>query len=390
MTVEEIDRLLQLWTSRIEAAAAGLAELRALPSYEILENLALTGETKSRIGPAIRAFDSVWRDYDLLSQTVQKAADMRAKISRFSISSQKWYEIEAILTGASVPANEQATIADRDLLTSNSAESGITLEQLLGRLNTAFQRGRDGVLEIDGAWKALDAKLSPAVAFLDSHRAESTAGMAELRAMVEALRPRVIHDPIGANREFDARIAPAFNRTRSAVEKLEAQRRTLPGDLAAARDLLKVLGECRGRNEQAFRECGEKVSGRSAEPALPSRRISEYGEILDGLEKLREEAEIDQACEQLESVTDELRRLLAEEERALGLNRAPLELRRELRGRLAALKAKAAARGRVEEPELARLAERASALLYSRPTPLDEAAGLVKEYEMRLNSRGRG
>ncbi len=394
MTLEEIDRLLKLWHSRIDAAAAGLAELRGLPSYEIVEKLQLTGETKLRIGPAMLAFEKVWRDYGLLSRTVQGAVEMRAKVPRFSIAQQNLREIEAVLTGASIPADEQTTIADRDLLTKNPADSGITLQQLLDRMNAAFVQGRDGVMQIDASWKALDAKLSPVVAFLDSHRSESTAGIPELREMVAALRPRVIQDPLGANEEFDERIAPASIRTRSAIEKLEALRRNLHGDLAAARDLLKALGECRSRNERAYQDYNEKVSGGSPEPALPFQRMSEYSDILDRLEKQCEEAGIglagiDRTCEELERVASELRRLMAREESALVLNRAPLELRRELRGRLAALKAKASARGRIEEPELARMAERANTLLYMRPTPMDEAVNLVSEYEATLNGRGK-
>jgi hypothetical protein len=60
---------------------------------------------------------------------------------------------------------------------------------------------------------------------------------------------------------------------------------------------------------------------------------------------------------------------IAKEERAYAVNKAPLELRAELRGRLDALKAKALARGEAENATLSQLAEDAKRLLYTRPTP---------------------
>jgi hypothetical protein len=63
-----------------------------------------------------------------------------------------------------------------------------------------------------------------------------------------------------------------------------------------------------------------------------------------------------------------------------------LQLRQELRGRLLALKAKAIAKQRAEDPKLIDIADRAHALLHQRPTPLDQAADLVTQYEQRLNN----
>ena len=81
MTPEQIDRLLLLWKSRIEAATAGLADLGAMPGYVMLETLQLTGETKVRIGSAMPTLKKVWHDYDLLARTVQRAVELRAGAS---------------------------------------------------------------------------------------------------------------------------------------------------------------------------------------------------------------------------------------------------------------------------------------------------------------------
>ena len=74
-------------------------------------------------------------------------------------------------------------------------------------------------------------------------------------------------------------------------------------------------------------------------------------------------------------------------ESALQVNRIPINERRELRGRLQALQAKASAHGLGEQPELTDIRSKASKLLYGTPTPLDEARDLVRQYERLINGR---
>jgi hypothetical protein len=79
--------------------------------------------------------------------------------------------------------------------------------------------------------------------------------------------------------------------------------------------------------------------------------------------------------------------LLSRLEQSLQANRQALDSRRELRGRLSALQAKAVARGWVEDAALVDLATQAKQMLYSRPTPLDEAQACLQRYERQLNQQ---
>ena len=85
--------------------------------------------------------------------------------------------------------------------------------------------------------------------------------------------------------------------------------------------------------------------------------------------------------------TTQARALLKEAQEGLEANRAPVLARRELRGLMHALKAKALARGMAEDPRLIQLAEEANALLYAKPTPIPHATELVHQYERVLNGR---
>ncbi|MFM7408820.1 MAG: hypothetical protein ACKO3K_19730 [Cuspidothrix sp.] len=62
-----------------------------------------------------------------------------------------------------------------------------------------------------------------------------------------------------------------------------------------------------------------------------------------------------------------------------------LQTRKELRGRLDALQAKALAKGLIEDVTLTNLAQKARNLLYTRPTPINQANQLVMEYEKILS-----
>ncbi len=78
-------------------------------------------------------------------------------------------------------------------------------------------------------------------------------------------------------------------------------------------------------------------------------------------------------------------RHLTHDQTVLRDNQALLDERLELRGRLDALTAKAAGCGLAEDPLLAVDAQSARALLYRRPTPLEEARQLVARYQASLN-----
>ena len=76
--------------------------------------------------------------------------------------------------------------------------------------------------------------------------------------------------------------------------------------------------------------------------------------------------------------------MLRQAEAARDAARAVLDRRRDLRGLFGALRAKAAAVGRADDPELAAPANQADELLRRRPTPLAAAERLVAEYQRRL------
>ncbi|MDE3198276.1 MAG: hypothetical protein KGN84_18150 [Acidobacteriota bacterium] len=380
MTLDQLDQLLATWKSRSESVAAGLLELRATPSYEILtgghdgQRLPLVGLSERRIAPALSLLEDAWRDYGAFSQTVQAAVALRQQLPRFSLSVRALQDIEQLLTGPT------------SVVAANGAS--LTLAQLHDRMMQAYTSGRAVLLEVDSAWKRLDEKLSAAAAFLRERPSEQAANVPDLRRLIEALRPRVITDPLGAALEFDTRIEPVFRDAALRIEKLERQRHTLPADLVETKHLLAGLAALCDENVALLAECRDKIAGFAlAEQPVTKQRIADLGATLGQLEKRAEAGAVDPVCLDLETCRNEIERLVQIGIEIRKHNAAPLEMRRELRGRLSALKAKAHAKGVAEDVTLRELAERAGVALYAKPTPMNEATSLVRQYEARLNGR---
>lgn len=381
MTLEKLDALLAEWKSIMDTAARNLVELHNLPSYEILvgssggsPRLKLAGATEAHLGPAIFAAEAFLREFGLLSDAIQRAVEQRQQITRmdrFGGLDQKITAIERILTKPSIPMPGNTLIAPR---------------QLLAQMNQAFRIAHDSLFEVDRIWKQLDAKLAHAAEFLKAHTDEPS--IHPLRQQVDLLRARVITDPIGANEEFDRDIQPLLAQTEQAMATLLSQRANIRQDVANGREQLRKLAELRQQADVLHAECKEKITGHTLPtPPLPWDRITALADWLTRLEGKLAEGLIDPVCVGFAHWTSHVNELIAVEERACHENLAPLELRRELRGRLSALKAKASARGLSEDPRLTELAQKATSLLHVRPTSLKDAVTLVSQFESSLNRR---
>ena len=388
MTLDSLDQLLAEWKSTMDTAAQNVMELHNLPSYEILiggsgaANVKLSGATKAFLAPAIAANQELLSEFGVLSETIQRAVETRAQVPRFGLpgADGKVREMERLLLQPCI------TVASNGGLSGAPSQTPISARQLLAHMNGAFHTAHDALLEVDQVWKRLDAQLAAAAAFLKAHATETSTD--SLRQHIESLRSRVIQDPLGAAQEFDRDIQPVLARTQAMVESLIRQRANVQDNVMRARDLLRKLVELRREVEESYAECKEKITGHSpATPPVQLDRIASLYGWLTRLEAKLAEGYVDPVCIGLENWMANIAELMEHEERACAENRAPLALRRELRGRLSALKAKALARGVAEDAKLIGIAERAGSLLHTRPTPMREAGDLVSQYESKLNGR---
>jgi len=402
VNLEQIDQLLADWKKKIDLVSQNLINLHGLPTYQRLTGVSgfpkteLTGVTQARVTPAMDAMSNLFQHFDLLVTTISKAVELRKQVPRFLGSEQKIREIEEILTGASIQlAFVQIPLAQRGLLSAATTANAIAPNELLAAMTNAFEVARDAVVAVDEAWLHLEPNLAAAEAEMislqklaDSLGQGSSSELVAARAKLAALHNWIESDPLGVSADFDGEIKPLIVQVKATLEQLVKQQNKIREDFAAAVHLLKQLVELNRQAETAFAESQEKVVDHSTlQTPLAQEQIDALSQWLTRLETKFAEGFLNPVRVGLENWTAKVKEYIAAQERAYTANRAPLETRQELRGRLDALKAKALARGLAEDAILTELAHNAKQLLYTRPTPLDQAAELVTQYEKRLNSQ---
>jgi hypothetical protein len=78
VNLEQIDRLLADWKTKIDLVSQNLIDLHGLPSYQRLAGssgfpqVELTGVTRARVTPALDAMHTLFQHFDLLIVTINK------------------------------------------------------------------------------------------------------------------------------------------------------------------------------------------------------------------------------------------------------------------------------------------------------------------------------
>lgn len=402
MILEQIDQLLADWRKKVDLVGQNLIDLHGLTTYQRLcgasgfPKVHLMGVTKARVTPALEAMSDLFQHFDLLVTTVNKAVELRRQVPLFFGSEQKIHEIEHILTGRSIQLTiVQIPLAQRGLLSASETANAIAPNELLAAMTDAFQVAKDAVLAVDEAWLRLEPTLTDTEAEIvsleklaDSLGQGSLIELSAARQKITALYTSIESDPLGVSVNFDGEVKPLIARARTSLEQLVQQQNQIRENFAIAHTLLKHLVELQRQAETAFAESREKVVDHSTlSTPLAQEQIEALRQWLTRLETKFTEGFLIPVRVGLENWTAKVKEYIAAQERAYTANKAPLELRQELRGRLDALKVKALARGLAEDATLTELAKESKQLLYTRPTPLDKAAELVSQYEKRLNSQ---
>jgi hypothetical protein len=400
MTLEQIDEELADWKAKLQSAGDNLLALTQMSAYQRLRGEGgwpkprLSGVTAEHVGPALDGMNGLWSHYAALTGVIQRAGELRGSVSWLMPAPKTLAEIGQLLHGPSVelPAVE-TPLEQRGLLTAGEVVQHRTPEQLLAEMTHAFQRAKEVVVAVDRAWDRLLPRLEgydKDIADLEQlARATGEAGGTELgrvRERLTALRTRMEEDPLGVSNEA-ATVAAALDEVRSRLGKLARERDQVKAGLAEARRLLRELDEAHRAARQAHAEREQKVQVDDTvrlPRTLEDAEVTALGPWLDRLEGTAEQGRWQAAGVGLGKWVGIARQYLAAEQAARTANETPLRTRRDLRGLLDALRAKAHACGRSEDAELAALGQEAWQLLHSRPTPLARAEQLVAEYEARL------
>jgi hypothetical protein len=393
MNLDQIDATLADLRARSGWISGDLLDLEQTVTYRRLvgeggwRKAALAGDTEARVAPALQAVRDLWLCFALLNEVLSRATALRKSVSRLLPSQKTLDEIENLLRSPSIelPPNLRRIAA--------SSPRALTPGELLENMARSFEVASGSVLAVDAAWDrllpalvALDDQAAAIQKLADSLDESAPAELVEARRKIASLRETVEHDPLAVDVQCNA-VAPLLEAARARLDDL-AQRRDRAGEvLAEARRLFDTLKEAHRRAQQSYAEREAKVRTDTPAPfplPLDDAQVAALGPWIEKLDNTLREGKWKPALVGLEKWSAIARQYLAVEEATHEANDAPLRTRRDLRGLLDALQAKARGNGRAEDVELDALAQRAWQLLHSRPTPLGEARRLVAEYQSRL------
>ena len=401
MKEEKIDQLLADWKQKLDLVGQNLIDLHGLVTYQRLCGVSgfpktqLTGVTEVKVTSALAVMNDLFQHFDLLLLAVDKAVQLRASIPRFLGSQQKIQEIEDLLKKPSIRLSVvQIPLAQRGLLSAAQTENAIAPEDLLNLMINAFQVGKDAVLAVEQAWLNLELMLDDAEVEIrkleqlaEVLNVDAFAEISALNQKIGLLRNLVETDPLGTNNNFILEIKPQILQVKTTIEQVAKEHKLIRDNFAIAHQLLSQLLEIHHQALSAFTESKIKVVDHSTlQNPLTKEQIAALSSWLERLEVKFSEGLFQPVRVGLENWIVKVKEYITIEEKASTANKAPLETRAELRGRLDALQAKALARGLAEDEILSQLASVAKQLLFTRPTPLDRAAELVSQYEKKLNS----
>jgi hypothetical protein len=392
MTLQQIDNALAAWSNRLAAIANNLLELQAQSTYQLLTGyggaakLQLTGATAAKVEPALGAMQTMFQQYDLLHSTIDRATKLRKDLPSLFGGDQKQREIVHLLFEKSIRLPEvPIPLEQRTLLSGVQSFECISVEELLQAMARAFAAARDAVLAVDQAWRDLALSIERTesqIRWLNSAAERSATFAGGLTRLMEEIRGKVQADPFGAMSDLNSRVQPVLARANKLAEEAEKARR----DFHSARLLLEELVKAHGDALDSGAEARIKIEDCSALPQpAADDEIQKLREWLNRLEKTYSEDKLDAVAVGMRNWNKTAQELLARAKNACAGNRAPVETRDELRGRLQALKAKARAYGLAENDAMVELARQAEALLYTRPTNLKNASAAVVAYEKKLN-----
>ncbi len=371
---------------RFEASLAGftngLTEIEASPSYLVLMDATGTGETARKYGAAARDAKDLWNFIDAAGSQLTAA---RAHLNGKGAVGQNGIELRRLL--------QEPWFA---ITISGAAPRNYSVSQTMAEIRRRYEAIRAGVSEIDQLWVSVLPRVEAARTTLERLEGEARdLGVLEpligrARALAEDLAERLVSDPASVSVQDGSNLDVQVANAAKQMSTLRTGHDNLDADFNATEELLASLRVLLARAEASRVESMTKVADASGLVRVPSPSVLDgpdgLAKRLDDLLQNASSRAWTQKRRLLDAWLVSAQKLQAQLMRAADANRAPLQDREELRGRLRAYTAKIAATGRAEDLVLADLVDKARQHLYTAPTDIPAAEAAITELAARLRT----
>jgi hypothetical protein len=387
MSTDRIDAEIARLREAADTVATNLGELQRDPTFELVATASVQGLTARRWVEAESELDRVEIWFARLTSFVEEATNRRGGGRPLTPEASR--DVDAFLTGPSIElTRDEVPLAERGLLGAAHETTRCTADELLRHMADAFDAAKSVILAVGTAWDSLVPRLRDirdALARLDARPALSVADRDRLDTLgndLDRIAEDLVLDPLVVAAddldELEGRVA-AIEAELAAVDDLrsEAVERLLQAD-ALYGQLRSAVADA----DAAHREALEKIVAPGV-PA-PAPVASTLATQLDRVKVMVADGNWREAEGALTAWTAEVDAQLRDALECAAANRAPIETRNQLRGRLDGYRAMAIGRGLVEDMRLAALHARARDALYTAPTDLADAEALVQAYREAL------
>ncbi|MFE9657979.1 hypothetical protein [Micromonospora sp. NPDC006431] len=393
---DEVDVAIVALGAAHDRISAAMYALDNHPGLATARLPGLTGRTERYAADLAAQLDALWSRFTALGALLDQLRTLRAQQSR--PGDEELAKLTWLLRAPVVPVGADGMVLD-------DAPPGavrLPLMELARQLETGSTDAIDRLSVLDEAGSVLAVRFGP-----------PSEALTRLRAAVDALGPDGV--PTAALDRLGERLADAYREASgdplavapgggpaataldTRLRELAAETATVAGEVDAlvglrdgyprrAERLRATIVEVEAGEEAAARACAateEKIANTGL-PAVPDATPALRAQLAQ-LDQLHRERRWSRLADELAAAE---RAAAAAVERAAGLRDAAdglLERRAELRGRLAAYRAKAARLGFAEHTELSRRHRAAEDLLYSSPCDLPAATRALSAYQRYLN-----
>ncbi len=372
---------LEQFEASLNGFRIGLTEVEASPSYLMLQDANGVGETARRYGRAATDAAHLWPLIDACAAQISAA---RMHLDAKGATGSNGIELRRLL--------DEPWFAVTTL--PGGEPKNYSVQGALNEIRTRYEAVRAGVTEIDQLWVSVLPRVEAARATmirLESEAAEL--GVLEpligrARALADDLAERLVSDPASVSIQDGANLDIQVANAAKQMARLRTGHDNLDADLNTTEELLASLRVLLARATAARAETLAKIADPQGLVRLPDPSVLDgpdgMAARLDALFENAGTAAWTQKRSLLDTWLISARKLEAQLIRAGDANRAPLEARGELRGRLRAYSAKIAATGRAEDLAVTDLMDRARSLLYTAPTDLAAAERAISELATRM------
>lgn len=392
-TITDADAAAERLTTEHQDVFESLMKLEDNPGRRLLECAAVDGVTRERRTEVRSGLATLWTLYQTYRATVLRVRAIRTRRSQPTRADLR--EIEELVNGAITVALPSPDGASEQL------GRQLTLDELMAEFHTAHAEVHEVVSAVD----QVQAELSPRiercqellteteclVAALELTADPVASMLPQLADRLDTVRRISLTDPLrlwATNAVDIAEVEQLTRRCEQAYAELGALDE-LRGHAPLRLDLIEeTLTEAVRLHQQTCDErhrAYAKIHGLVA-PDLAVPAEDPPDSRLADARKLCQQGGWRQLATELAALERDADGTLQQARTELADAGRPLRERDELRGRLGAYRAKAAAQGRVEDLALEQLYQRARDLLWSAPCDLAIAAAAVAEFQNAVNA----